>query len=219
MLLLTKKQRNNFSKIQLFIVGEMHGAKENIRIIKELVNILDINIICFELETKWNKEFAHFNRNNFLYKLKKEQWILDSGLFSLSHVNLVSWLLRRKKSVCAVRKEKKDWNVSEKETALYINSLARKNRPERILVIVGNSHARKGTFTSKDEFGKKYIYKPMRLFLKDKAVSFLVRYSNSVAYNFGAIDLKDDVAYKKLEGLSMRVIPSSNSSFEYDILV
>lgn len=201
-------ERKLLRKDALFILGEFHGVASNPKIILDLVKILKITHVCFELETKWNTYFKSFDKGVFLDALNNERWILDSGLMTKRHIPCIEKLLNKGIRVSAVRKEGENWNENEKRTADFIRKIIHKN--DRVLVVVGLLHARKKEFLLS---GEKYI--PMGLHLP-QSTHIQIRYGNTVGYNFGKVILQD----KRIHNSKGNVILTKSRSryFDYDVI-
>lgn len=213
------KLQKELEERKIIFLGEMHGAGINAHIIELFVNELDIDVILIELEQKWNKYLEELIRKKegiFYKKLLKEKWLINSGLISKKHVELFKKLLKTGKRIYAVKVYGKTWNSTDKLTAKNILRIARKNKDKKMLIVVGNLHIRKKEFRLE---GKKILYKPVGLHLKNKAIAICIRYGEGVIKNFKPIKLNDKIVIKKLRNKKQMLAPAKSKYFDYYFFV
>ena len=204
---------------RLILLGEIHGAEVNTKIIARLVSELKIRIIMLELEKKWSSSLSTLKKKKYISLIdlfKKEQWIFESGLLGKKHLILFRRFLLNGKEIIPVKTENKIWNNAEKLTANNVDKIL-KNTAGTAILIMGNLHTRKKTFFMKEK-GKKKKYIPLGSYLNSRAVSVCIRYGKGEAFNFRPIILKDKEAYNS--GTALGILRKSRSKFyDFDYLV
>lgn len=205
-------------KRNIILLGEMHGADINTKIIDTFVRQLKTHTIMIEVESKWQKIFPLLvnNPKEFIKQLSKEHWITKSGLMGKEHIHLFRKYLKKNKKIVPIKIENRNWNKAEKQTAEAILNYIKKNPKEKtILIIVGNLHARKKPFFL-NEKNRKRKFIPLGFLLKKNATTVKIRYGQGEIYNFKNISIKDRGAlkYKKIV-----LQPSFSKYFDWDYIV
>jgi hypothetical protein len=210
---------NKFSGKHLIVLGEVHGIKINIEVIRTFVDKFDIDTVFVELPVRWNKHLRSLKNGDSkpLYEgLKREAWVLNSGLIGQEHIELFKDLFSRGKEVVAVIHESKNWNEGELKTASNIKKRIRKRK--KYLLVVGNLHARNNHFRYCANKERK-TYTPIGYYLRGMGGYIRIRYGHAKATNFGLIKLIDEAAVKELGGRKNIVIPSRSRFYDYDFIV
>ncbi len=210
---------NKFSGKPLIVLGEVHGAKINIEVIRIFVDKFDIDTVFMELPVRWNKRLRSLKNGDSkpLYKgLKKEIWVSDSGLIGQEHIELFKYLFSQGKEVVAITHEAKKWNEGELKTASNIKKRIREG--EKYLLVVGNLHARNNHFRYSANKERK-TYTPIGYYLRGMGGYIRIRYGRAKVKNFGLIKLIDEAALKDLGGRKNIVIPSRSRFYDYDFIV
>lgn len=203
----------------MIILGELHGAKVNLKVISDFVRRLEIRTVMVELEAKWRKALDSLSQNTLqscVRKLKKEHWLRESGLISKAHLRLFSQYRRRGIKIIPIKVEDRVWNNAEKKTAHAINEALKKYSNHTALLVVGNLHARKVPFRLRND-RRKYV--PLGSHLGLRALSILVRYGSGKIYNFGEMTVRDNYALQHLKDKKTMFIPSRSKYFDYEYLL
>jgi hypothetical protein len=210
---------NKLSGKSIIVLGEVHGIKTNIKVVRTFVDKFDIDTVLVELPVRWNKYLRSLKNGDpkLLYEgLKKEAWVSDSGLIGQEHIELFKDLFSRGKEVVAVIRESKNWNEGELKTAGNIKKRIRKGK--KYLLVVGSLHARNNRF----RYGinkTRETHTPIGYYLKGIGGYIRIRYGRAKAKNFELIKLIDEAALKELGGRKNIVIPSRSSFYDYDFIV
>ena len=199
-------------KAGLLILGEMHGASVNPRIISEFVRRLNISSVFIEVDKKYAKLLKKITIKNVSATAvaikKSDAWLFEAGVLSIAHLRLYAQFNERGIRVVPIKVEDKNWNRAEKKTAIEIKkNLTTKS--QNTLLIVGNLHARKKIFGE---------YRPLGWLLHD-AVHVLVRYGKGAIYNFGLIKVSDTSALRMLKKDAQALRVSRGSFFDFEYLV
>lgn len=175
------------------IIGEIHGIKENIRIIKELIAYFsrENQNICLAMEwpDELEKELIYFLKNGG--KLKWRRWQFSrslDGRISKEHLNFLGWLKKRKniELICLDPKLKpsknwrRDWNRRDGKMAEKILRTSKKGGGCRFIIWLGNLHASK-------KIMKKDNLKPLGCLLSkkipSKTVNIKILYKSGYYFN------------------------------------
>lgn len=154
---LLKKIWPQLSDRNLILLGEIHGIKENIKIIKIFTETFIAEKIPIVLTFEWphslNKEINDFiglRSKKFLWQNWKFYYYGD-GRISREHIALLKWLRLINKGLPQKMRivvncfdyEEDDWNKRDKKMANNLKMLYHKNPNKKILAIMGNLHASK----------------------------------------------------------------------------
>jgi len=212
-----KEFKKNISEKKLIILGEIHGAEVNPKIIKAFVRTFHIRNILIEVESRHKKAFTYLKRgeySKFFKLLRKDSWLFEAGLMGASHMKLFQKYLRSGMRIIPVKVEHKNWNTAEIKTAFNIKKTLENINDNPALLIVGHLHARRVNFRL-----NKALYKPLGSLLEEDAVSVQIRYSKGKIFNFKEIEIKDNVAQRFILSGIEGLVPSSSRFFDYFYIV
>lgn len=223
-----QKIKNRMNKKPILIIGEIHGALENIDIIDSLRKELDVKVVFIELESKWDKYFKHSNKKGFDKEMRgklfssRESWLIESGL--IGEESFAFWKLLTQEGcriVCA-KIDHRDWNIAEQLTADNILKIVKKieknPNKERFIIVFGKLHARKNKFSINYE-NKILNLKPIGYLLREYSTSLQIRYGSGEIYNFGNKKVNDKKAIKLLGKRNIILRKNSGEYFDYDLIV
>ena len=187
-------QKEILSK-DFIILGETHGIKENLDITKFFLKFfIDQNIsIFFAIEWPINLEIEI---NDYLLKkssLNWKRWVFSrspDGRISKEHLKFLGWLKKKQIPIKCFDDNGKNWNDRDKKMAKNITDIHTKNKKSKIIILLGNLHAKKHFF---DLNGK--IFRPTASYLpKNKTISFKINYLSGQYFNMfiKKIELLDD---------------------------
>lgn len=203
---------------KLIILGEMHGAEVNPKVVDTFVKALGVKHILIEIEGKYEKPFLLLKKREvkkFLLSLQKDSWIFKAGLLGTSHIKLFQKYLRNGMRVIPVKVESKNWNIAETKTARNIEKvLSSLNDSSPALLVFGHLHARKAPFYLEGN-----SYKPLGFLLRKKAISVQVRYAVGEIFNFKNIKIEDDIAKKLIANNIKGLTASTSRFFDYFYIV
>lgn len=158
-------------QINLIMLGETHGAKANIEVIKKIISDYSIKSICFEWNPCW------FDKN---FKLKPGLKLTD-GRYTREHADLITKIKRKMSIHCIDNSLDSDsWNTRDKKMAMNIKRILKSDRGTTLFV-TGNLHSRKKTFYMRPYSKEKYI--PAASYFGLKAVSVKICYGKGSIYN------------------------------------
>lgn len=206
---------------RLLLLGEMHGAEANPKVIDAFVRRLKIQVVMIELETKWREIFpllAHGRAKEFAKRLRREEWLCRSGVIGQRHVRLFRQYLREGKRIIPVKIEHPDWNVAERKTAKTIRQLLKKYPREKVLVVMGNLHTRKKPFTLYEKKHRKRLV-PLGALLNRDIISVRIRYGRGRIYNFRFLSLRDPYALRHCRNKGGGLTRSRSRYFDYDYII
>jgi len=158
-------------KIKLIILGETHGAKENIFVIKKLLRDYFVDTVCFEWQPKW------FSKN---WKLKSNLNLTD-GRYTKEHLDLVKKIKKRVNIRCVdTSLLNNTWNQRDRIIAKNVKKIVN-STTHRVLLVVGSLHARRKTFYLKPYSTDKFI--PAAFYLKNQSFSIKICYGSGYIFN------------------------------------
>ncbi len=184
--------RKLYSMRPILFLGEVHGAKANIEVIKLLIKELKPKAICFEWPPAWNRFIKTHTRKPQGNKALKEFRKLDDGRMSKDHLGLLGFLSKKKiKTFCIDNPvENESWNARDKNTAQNIKNVITIKGAIPCLIVLGNLHARKNNFRFQDQ---KFI--PAGSYFKKQAIFISIGYGLGEIYNFGSEKIMDKDSY------------------------
>lgn len=211
--LLTEMESSNK---RLLILGETHGAKINPEILDVFVNKLGIQTVMLELETKWQSTFELLKNKpaEFVREISKEEWLVQSGLIGREHLPILGKFLENGKKIVPIKIDDRDWDTADRKTADFIRKYIQENPREKILLVIGNLHARTKPFILTDNNqGTKNT--PLGYHLANIAISTLIRYPKGEIYNFDQIKIEDE---KWLDLKTGSLIRSTDQCFAWEYM-
>lgn len=213
-----KEFKKHLAGKKLIILGEMHGAEANPKVIDAFVKAFDIRNILIEVENRYKKLFMLLKRREFkkfFRLLGKDSWIFEAGVIGASHIELFQKYLHKELRIIPIKVESKDWNTAEAKTARNIEKVLsgiKDNNP--VLLVVGHLHARKIPFRLD---GK--LYKPIGSLLNKKSLSVQIRYGEGEIFNFRKMKIQDNYAKKYVARGIKGLMPSNNRFFDYFYII
>lgn len=174
----------------IVLIGEIHGAKENLDFYKFMINFYlknknDFPIICFEwnsiLEKRLNNNKKLLNKSAQKYVTKN--YILD-GRFCIDHIKFLNWyknISNNKGYIICYDQEGKfsSWNEREKLNFLYLKNKMELLNDKFFVIIGGNLHIRPNKFYINNE-----KYTPLGWYFKKLGCYFLnIEYKEGYVFN------------------------------------
>lgn len=214
----------NLQRITFTLIGEIHGIKENVEVLKFLIKLyLKENdgklILGFEWPIQLTSQINSYLKNrNDLNWCKWNFVKYKDGRISKEHIDFLKWIKKINLRLPEIRKIKiqcfdvveKQWNKRDKKMA---DVFLRKNRYKKvkIIAIMGNLHARKKEFFLNR---KKYI--PLGSYLpKHKTLTIKLEYISGYFCNEF---VKKILPTKKINIISKLVFQKTRE-FGYDYIL
>ncbi|MBI4993558.1 hypothetical protein HZC33_01180 [Candidatus Wolfebacteria bacterium] len=184
----------NSKQTKFILIGEIHGIKENIEILKSIIQsyLKSKNnnklILALEWPYQLTDEINKYIDNN-LTQLKWQKWDFiknNDGRISKEHILFLKWLKNINRNLLKNKKIKiqcfdvieKKWNKRDKKMANILLKL-KKRKNIQLVAIMGNFHASKMVFYFG---GNKYI--PLgSYFPLDTTISIKLEYCSGYFYN------------------------------------
>lgn len=223
-----QKIKDRMNKKPILIIGEIHGALENIDILDFLRKQLNVKVIFIELESKWDKYFKYSNKKSFNREMRgklfssRESWLIESGLIGEECFAFWQSLLQEGCRIICAKIEHRDWNIAEQRTADNILKIIKKMEKnlnkERFIIVFGKLHARKNKFSINYK-NKILNLKPMGYLLREYSASLQIRYGLGEIYNFDTKKVDDKKAIKLLGKHNMILRKNRGKYFDYDLIV
>lgn len=218
-----KQLKQRLIKKNIVMIGEIHGAAINPKIIAEFVRRLDIKIILIEVNTKYTLLFQCLNKKNInkstQFIKKKDNWLFEAGVISQPHLLLYTKLITKGIKIIPVKVENRQWNNAERKTAIKIKKIMKKiGSGNRALLVFGNFHARKHQFIL-NNVTSKIKATPLGWLLRKYCTTIKIRYGKGEIYNFGRIVLHDQTALQKLKNYNMMLYPVQTKFFDFEYIV
>lgn len=142
--------------IKVILLGEVHGVKENVEIVKTFIKALEETgksvILALEWPSNLNEDIKKFFAGS-LDELPWREWdfVRDKdGRISKEHVELLGWLKDRNQKISPEKSHDvvcfsemhTDWNMRDRKMAQNIISIQEGSRKGKIiLAVMGNLHA------------------------------------------------------------------------------
>jgi len=194
----------------IIILGEIHGAKKNIEVIKYLIKKFGIKTICFE----WSDEWFEKEGKPIFDKIPKD------GRFSIEHFKFLSKIKNKILIKYLLDENLSDWNESDKKSAQILEEVLKLDINKPVLVVLGKLHARKKKFYLKSYSNNVLI--PTGAYFAGKACFVEIGYLGGEIFNFEkkklALDKKIQDFFNKGGG-EFSLIKSNNNYFDYKIIV
>jgi hypothetical protein len=220
----------NFKNIEnkkIILLGEVHGVRENVKIIKKFIDSIEkkgLSItVAFEWPSKINHDIQKFlNNEDVLLNWKNWEFVhYKDGRISKEHILFLDWIKNKNKILPPERKhdifcfseDDKSWDGRDLKMAENIKSLLMSKDNKRIvLAIMGNLHAQK----EKVKFDKKY-HTPLALNLPlEDLITFKIDYICGTFFNHLLQNFDEK---NKCEEKSIYIEPSKTKNFDYRIIV
>ena len=207
------------------LIGEMHGVRENLNVLKQLVQFKLHSKLPILLAFEWPKELE---REVGLYikgeadELVWQNWDFvknGDGRFSKEHLTFLSWLRETNSLLSNDKKIRltcfdvsaKNWNTRDRRMAKHLLSVVKK-RKQVVLVIMGNLHSRNKIF-----FIDKTKYIPLGSYLpRRQTVGVRLVYLSGSFYNLG---LKKFDMSKEIKKLKIFEIKKAESKSGHDYVL
>lgn len=199
---------------QILLIGEIHGIRENVDILKLFVGIYLKTNRRFAIGLEW-PSFLSEEINQYISgranRLSWRTWAFvkdKDGRISKEHLAFLSWLKKKNSSlppqkrilVVCFDENPKRWNERDKRMAQNLEKIK-----IPIVAITGNLHAQKTKF----KFGKK-LYTPIGFRLSGKKSIFVkINYLSGKFYNHG---IKRIQSVKKMK---LGLIKNKSKDFDY----
>lgn len=216
--MIPKEFKKKLGGNRLLILGEIHGAESNPRVINDFVKSFGIRSILIEVESRHKKAFGFLKNGNpkrFLKALKKDNWIFDAGVVGAAHLKLFQNYLKKGINIIPAKIESRNWNAAESKTARNIEKiLAKIGSRGPALLVFGRLHARKTNFRL-----NRKSYKPLGALLRDNAVSIGIHYGRGEVFNFRKIKIKDENIKKFISKGAKGLTASNNRYFDYFYII
>ncbi|MCK6463018.1 MAG: hypothetical protein L6Q29_04375 [Candidatus Pacebacteria bacterium] len=210
----TDEVKNVLLKNRLIVVGEIHGAKENIFFIKKILSFYNKNDIPITLAMEWPSELTE-EINRYIFKKGKLNWLSwkfsesPDGRISKEHLDLIKWLRAKNIKLVCFSVGGLSWNERDKKMAENILAEYNQNKEVKILVCAGRLHSRSKDF----DFGKEK-YTPLGYYLpKNETIFFELDYLSGNYFNVGLkkirskkINVKKDISIIKNKNNIFKVI-------------
>jgi len=217
MIQFTDKLKKDILKANFIILGETHGIKENLDVVKYFINFFTDQKIPVIFAIEWphnlNSEINEYIRKD-KNAIDWKSWIFSKspdGRISKEHLKFLEWLKKKQIQIRCFDNSGKNWNDRDKKMAMDIVDLFKKNKDHKVLAFMGSLHAKKHPF----EFNDRKC-KPLTSYLpKDKTVSFKISYSSGSYFN---MSFKKIEPTNKIKSLSKKseIIKSKDKDCDYD---
>jgi|SRR3989338_8707964 len=146
---------SSFLQKQFILLGEMHGVRENIEILKMFIEwatqLEEPVVVCLEWPDQLTEEINDYLLGVGLLRWSSWEFIKHKdGRVSQEHIAFLEWLkdfnlhLVKKTTVQCFDVETGGWNERDKKMANIL--LKRKSERVRVIAIMGNFHAKKEKF-------------------------------------------------------------------------
>ncbi len=157
----------DFRNKKFLLIGEVHGVKENIRMLKSIVNSY-LNkhnhklVIALEWPAEFTGEINDYLRGRIKLNWRKWKFVkYKDGRISKEHLKFLNWIKKinlkipesKKIEILCFDMNAKKWNIRDEKMARILLKVG-KGRKNKIIAIMGNLHARKEPFYMDT---KKYI--------------------------------------------------------------
>lgn len=212
----------DFKKANIILVGEIHGIKENVEVLRSLVssylrNMRDRRLVlAFEWPHELTGEISTYLKNRAPLDWRKWNFrTYHDGRISREHINFLKWVKKVNKKLprnCVILVRcfdvgAKRWNERDKKMArLLLRGGISKN--VTAIAMMGNLHARRKKFSLE---GVQYI--PLGYHMpRNAAVSVKLEYLSGSFYN---MSLKK-ISPKKKNAAAMSRLEKINKKLGYD---
>lgn len=217
---ITNKLKKEILNSNFIILGETHGAKENLDVAKYFINFLiDQNIpLIFGIEWPANLDTEV---NNYI---KKNKSILDwrawafskspDGRISKEHLKFIDWLKKKQILMKCFDESGKNWNDRDERMAMSMINIHKEYKKQKIIALMGNLHAKKHSFNLNNK-----VCRPLVSYLpKNKTISFKISYLFGRYFN---IFLKNIEPNKntKIENKKSKITKSKDNIYDYEIIL
>lgn len=146
---------------KIIILGEVHGVRENIEIIKTFIIALEEENISVTLALEWPSEInsdisVFLNNAETTPPWRGWDFVQDKdGRISKEHIALLQWLkvrnnalsVNKKHSVFGFSENHKSWNERDLKMAKNISLLSTNDKKKVVLAVMGNLHAQRQELT------------------------------------------------------------------------
>jgi hypothetical protein len=181
-------------EVEMFVLlGEVHGVRENVSVIKKLLGAYIKARQPVVLGLEWPHELSTEIDEYITRRRRKLMWQkwefveYQDGRISRHHLELLTWMRENNKKhegeflirLFCFDVERKDWNTRDRLMAKIVVDM-HKQFPARImLAVMGKMHARKRVFV---DGGKRHIPLAMHL-RKLHPISIILRYLSGEFFN------------------------------------
>lgn len=217
---ISSKSKKDIRNNDFIVIGETHGIKENLDIIKYFINFLTDQRIPIILGIEWPSDL-NMEINDYIKKNKSDlnwkRWAFASspdGRISKEHLKFLGWLKKKQISIKCFDSNGKSWNDRDKKMAKNITDVFNKNKDHKIIALMGNLHAKKHSFILN---GK--VCRPLVSYLpKNKTVSFKINYLSGQYFNMFVKKIEPSKEIKT-ENKKSNLIKLKNSGYDYEIIL
>ena len=235
--------KNLYQKKPFLFLGEVHGFRANAEVIKLFAQKLKPRAVFFELPQDWNNLVSSYLQsdyptralNEFFKDEKRRQKLLDGRLIP-DHLHLLRFLERKRIRIFCIDGDKKgfihkNWNLRDKAMAQNIFTITQEKKFLPCLVVTGNLHARKHSFSLQErqfKSGDKPFllavkgrkFKPAGSYFKKQGIFVLIRYGKGEYFNYGVRRIRNKEVLRMLpKGRVYYLLPSKDPLFDYEILI
>jgi len=222
-MMIDEELQKELKKNKFIVIGEFHGVKENITIIKNFLTFFFQQKIPINFAMEWPKDLTK-EINKYLkgkIKLNWRSWKFSTspdGRISKEHLGFIRWLKKRKINFyCIDEGSPKNetwayWNDRDKKMAKNIMKI----KKDKIIVLMGRLHSRTDRFKSKF-ISKTKFNNPAGYYLpKNKTLSICLRYAYGKTYNCGIKNINDKIKKPKNDFLIRKL---RKKGYDYEIII
>lgn len=210
---------------KLILLGETHGVKENIEVIKEFVYFLEKKGVPVTVALEWpldiNSEIQSFFNNDVELKWQNWNFVKDKdGRISKEHIEFLQWLKKRNNKLLPDKRHgvycfsviDKSWNNRDLRMAKNIQSISKAGVKVAILAVMGSLHASKEKMLIEGE-----VHDPLASHLpKESFISFRFIYKSGTFFNHELQTFKNSAGS---EGNDISIEPSTTKGYDYNIVI
>lgn len=202
-----KVLKKHLKNAKTIIIGEIHGVKENIDFLHQLVKLIgndNLGFIAFEYPKEIQKLINNLPQSKSSFAGNPIiSMLIKDGRFSIYHLEFLIWLKKQKIKIICIDPSKKDWNKRDKGMyRLFSKNVKSKNK--KYIAVVGNLHAEKKAV----EIEGKNCF-PFGSYFKNN-LTILLTYGKGEFYNFGLKQLPEYHADNQIK-------KTDSQTFEYFI--
>lgn len=193
----------------IYLLGEIHGIRENIDVIKYLVNKLDIKHILFEVPTSLNKG-NQIDQEKLLSYARTN----PDGRICAEHIEYIKTLPNLHITSSGFDTLSDTDEDQERDEAMATNVLdITKNATGNILIVCGRLHAQRTEFTHE---GITYQYLGYRLIQQEIPFTNIeIKYGSGTFYNFDIQNVDEN----KLDVPAMTLLDATGNNFDMFVYI
>lgn len=152
MLKISSKLKKDILNNDFIIIGETHGIKENLDVVKYFINFLTDQNIPTVFGIEWPSDL-NMEINDYIIKNKSDlnwkRWAFSGspdGRISKEHLKLIDWLRKKQIPIKCFDDNDKDWNDRDKKMAINMLRISKEHKNNKVVALMGNLHAKKHSF-------------------------------------------------------------------------